>query len=218
MYGSIDGWSFWYLIVVIVPQSSRFVFFIFLPLDFFPLCARLFVSVFVGETQCNNQPPIPEGRIREPLLKVVADSHALHHWTTQLNTGSCVCLPLVSHESLPCVLLCTDPRIPFSGVLSLTLSLRASVTCKYWMCGFPTSLDPPGALFPCCIVHGVNIYSLEIKALNCGLLNPASESYLPISLDNFSVLWVLGICIIDFLVLFHLYYFSKEEFLKFELS
>lgn len=55
---------------------------------FFSLCARLFVSVFVGETQCNNQPPIPEGRIREPLLKVVADSHALHHWTTQLNTGS----------------------------------------------------------------------------------------------------------------------------------
>lgn len=177
------------------------------------------MSVFVGETQCNNQPPISEGGIREPLLKVVADSHALHHWTTQLNTGSyfyvCVCLSCLTN-SYPVFYSVQIPGFP--SLVCWAWRLRASVTCKYWMCRFPTSLDPPGALFPCCIVHGVNIYSLEIKALNCGLLNPASESYLPISLDNFSVLWVLGICIIGFLVLSHLYYFSKEEFLKFELS
>lgn len=192
----------------------------FSPLIFFSLCS--FVCVCVCGRDSMQQSTTHSWRSHQGATTSSWQScfaslnYSVKHWLLLL----CVCfvLPLVSHEFLPCVLLCTDPRIPFSGVLSLTLSLRASVTCKYWMCGFPTSLDPPGALFPCCIVHGVNIYSLEIKALNCGLLNPASESYLPISLDNFSVLWVLGICIIDFLMLFHLYYFSKEEFLKFELN
>lgn len=164
----------------------------------------VFVSVFVGETQCSNQPPIPEGRIREPLLKVVADSHALHHWTTQLNTGSYFYV---------CVLFCLSCLTnSYHLFYSVQISRFPSLVCWAWRWVWervlPVNIEcvdslPPWTHLehysPVALCHGVNIYSLEIKALNCDLLNLASESYLPISPDNFSVLWVLGICIIDFL-------------------